>query len=93
MNVLVNELKTEIKRLKEENISVLSRLSYLEGVAEASIGNSGVRNMDICASYQVPMQTEGHLINEIDMFHEIEAVGVGIGGQDYEGFVNLTAGN
>ena len=41
VNVLVNEMKTEIKRLKEENISVLSRLSYLEGVAEASIGNSG----------------------------------------------------
>ena len=39
------------------------------------------------------MSGEGALIDDIDMFHAIENVGVGIGGQGSEGFVDLGTGS
>ena len=89
VRLLVSELKSEIRRFKEENVSILGRLSYLESVAAGSLGESSQRGMEIDPIYQVPMLNEGNAIQDIDMFHSIEAVGVGIGGQGSDDLIEF----
>ncbi|KAL1808664.1 hypothetical protein ACET3Z_025654 [Daucus carota] len=87
---MFEEQKVEMKKLRDENIQIMSRVTYLEGVAAASIGNSS-RQMDVDFShlYQVSMTSEGYFINDVDMYHEIEAVGVGIGGQGSQSMMDF----
>ena len=89
VRLLVSELKSEIRRFKEENVNILGRLSYLESVAAGTLGESSQRGMEIDPMYQVPMLNEGNAIQDIDMFHSIEAVGVGIGGQGSDDLIEF----
>ncbi|XP_063937653.1 uncharacterized protein LOC108203959 [Daucus carota subsp. sativus] len=89
---MFEEQKLEMKRIKDENIAIINRVTYLEGIA-ATLGGARQMDIDIGNLYQVQMSGEGTFIDDIDMFHEIEAVGVGIGGQSSKGFTDLGTGS
>lgn len=59
-------------------------LRYLEGVVASTMGTNGLIDMEIVSSYQFQM------IDNIEMVRELEAVGVGIGGQGVEDLPDLT---
>ena len=87
---VIEEQKIEMKRLKEENVNIINRVTYLEGIAAASLNGNRQMDIDIGNLYQVQMS--GNMIRDVDMFHAIEPVGVGIGGQGPDDFVDLSFG-
>ena len=87
---VIEEQKIEMKRLKDENVNIINRVTYLEGIAAASLNGNRQMDIDIGNLYQVQMS--GNMIRDVDMFHVIEPVGVGIGGQGPDDFVDVNFG-
>ncbi|KAK1366903.1 hypothetical protein POM88_042464 [Heracleum sosnowskyi] len=83
VRMLFEEQKVEMRRLIKENDEIKGRLSFIEGLAASTMGQNGVIDMDIVSSFQVPME------KDLAMINELEEVGVGIGGQSYDGLPDL----
>lgn len=64
--IMFEEQNLEIRRLREENEDIKKRLGFIESLAAFTIGQNGVRDMEIISSYQVQMVNNEEMVNEME---------------------------